>query len=90
MAMPDNLAHAVASTAAHEAGHLLGLVSEGYLGGTPKQHHNRNTLINGWMINAGGYTPSVYHLGSHPNRMRIWKPLNAQYLQFILPKGDQP
>ncbi len=37
MDMPDNLAHAVASTAAHEAGHLLGLVSEGYLGGTPKQ-----------------------------------------------------
>ena len=29
----DNLAHAVASTSAHETGHLLGLVSEAYLGG---------------------------------------------------------
>jgi len=86
----DNLAHAVASTTAHETGHLLGLVSEGYLGGSPKQHHNRNTLINGWTMNAGGYTPSVYHLGSHPNRTCSWKAFNAQYLQFILPKGDQP
>ncbi len=85
--LPDNLAHAVASTVAHETGHLLGLVNKGYLGGTAKKH-NWNTVINGWMMNAGGYTPSVYHLGSHSNRMRIWKPLNAQYLQFILPKGD--
>ena len=62
-------------------------MNEGYLGGTISKH-NSNNVINGWMMNAGGYTPSVYHLGSHSNRMRIWKPLNAQYLQFILPKGD--
>ena len=88
MFLSDKLAHAVASTTAHETGHLLGLVNEGYLGGTGGKH-NRNTLINGWTMNAGRYTPSVYHLGSHPNRMRSWKALNAQYLQFILPKGTQ-
>ena len=82
----DNLAHAMASTIAHETGHLLGLVSDGYLGG--KDKHNDNNFINGWIMNKGAYTPSVFHLGSHPNRPRFWKPLNAYYLQFILPKGD--
>ncbi len=87
MDMPDNLAHAVASSIVHETGHLLGLVSIGYLGG--KGWHNDNNIINGWIMNDGVYTPCVYHLGNHPNRMRTWKPLNAQYLQFILPKGTQ-
>ena len=84
----DNLAHAVASTSAHETGHLLGLVSEAYLGGKYNQH-NPNNIINGWMMNSGSYTPCVYHLGSHSNRTRSWKPVNALYLRFILPKGDQ-
>jgi hypothetical protein len=83
-----NLAHAVASTVSHETGHLLGLVSESYLGGKYNLH-NANSIINGWIMNHGAYTPSVYHLGFHSARTRSWKHANVLYLQFVLPKGDQ-
>ncbi len=83
----DNLAHALASTASHEAGHMLGLVSEEYLGGAYGLHNN-NSYVNGWIMNDGGQTPYVYALGSHTNRVSSWRPRNIAYLEFILPKGN--
>ena len=84
----DNLAHALASTASHETGHMLGLVSKEYLGGAYGSHNN-NAYVNGWIMNYGNLTPYVYVLGSHSNRVSSWRPQNIAYLEFILPKGDQ-
>ncbi len=85
----DNLAHALASTASHETGHMLGLVSKEYLGGAYGSHNNNNAYVNGWIMNYGSMTPYVYVLGSHSNRVSSWRPQNIAYLEFILPKGDQ-
>jgi hypothetical protein len=72
----------------HETGHLLGLVSEEYLGGA-YGYHNNNTYVNGWIMNDGSQTPYVYDLGSHSNRVSSWRPQNIAYLEFILPKEKQ-
>jgi hypothetical protein len=84
----DHLANALASTASHETGHLLGLVSEEYLGGAYGSHNN-NSYVNGWIMNDGSQTPYVYDLGSHSNRVSSWRPQNIAYLEFILPKENQ-
>ena len=83
----DNLVHALASIASHETGHMLGLVSEEYLGGA-YGHHNTNSYVNGWIMNSGNLTPMVYYLGSHANRISSWRPQNVAYLEFILPKEN--
>ena len=83
----QELMNAVAATTEHETGHLLGLVSHDYLGGT-KGMHNANILVNGWIMNTGSLTPMVYRLGSRSNRNRSWKTENLMYLRFVLPKGE--
>ncbi len=82
----QELMSAIAATTEHETGHLLGLVSPDYLGGT-KGLHNRNILVNGWIMNASPLTPMVYRLGSRSTRRRTWKTQDLMYLSFILPEG---
>jgi hypothetical protein len=78
---PDELATALASTAAHEVGHTLGLV-HGILHGSSGMH-NLPTLHNGWIMNR--LTPDMTKFGKHATIRHSWKPLNHSYLHFILP-----
>jgi hypothetical protein len=88
---PNDLIVAVASTSIHEVGHSLGLM-ESILGGNNRSHHpdisnkNRKILppINNWHMN--GVEPSSYKYGKEIGKPRTWKPINMNYLQFILPK----
>jgi len=81
---------------AHECGHLLGLVAPGpVLEGTPEDTpddengwHN-NPRIGKRFMNAGGGTNQVDQLTNRDTVNWGWKPENAAYLQFLLPKEEE-
>ena len=92
---PNDLTVAVASTCIHEIGHTFGLVNSN-LGDEKNRHHpsifNAQRLIippvNNWHMN-NGFVPSSYKFNKVPEKPRTWKPINAEYLRFILPKPLQ-
>ena len=85
-------------TIVHEVGHTLGLVSKAYLGGldddTSQVGHNcSNSNPNDYaktpyyFLNNGKYLNVNTKLG-FCNPPLSWKPLNRDYLVFILPKPE--
>jgi len=69
----------IARTAAHEIGHLLGLVDTMLSG---DNRHNSKPLTRGEMMNRGDFGRLQWILTDTP----VWRPINASYLQFLLPK----
>ncbi len=69
-------------TAVHESGHMFGLVeNNGVLGG--KKHHNPGP--NGTRLMDDGKTVP-YEIRFGRAGSWGWRPLNAAYLEFVLPK----
>ena len=75
-------AHALASVAVHETGHMVGLVHEVLYG---YNNHNRTSLDNGWIMNYG--IPFTQHFGKPFSIHPFWNPRNQNYLSFILPRS---
>jgi hypothetical protein len=86
----DVLIRLLKYTALHESGHLMGLVSPNYLSGAP-DWHNQNEYIPSvgdeepalvlYVMNKETSSADMYHDKNIP-----FKPLNAEYLEWILPK----
>ena len=92
---PNDLTVAVAATCIHEVGHTFGLAHPN-LGHEEDGHHpsvfneegRRIPPVNNWHMN-NGIVPSSYRFNKTPEKPRTWKPINAEYLRFILPKPPQ-
>ena len=80
-----NLVFAMSHTAIHETGHTTGLVNPTYLYGMIG-HHNSTTNRNGWIMNDGRYCPDSDRFRKGFFLDPTWKPRNAKYLHFILPR----
>jgi hypothetical protein len=82
---PDELATAFSSTAVHEIGHTLGLVSLIIFG--DGAYHNQTQDNNGWIMNRS--KPAMQRFEKPGAIQQSWKPRNRSYLEFILPTSSQ-
>ena len=85
----DMFANALVDICVHECGHMLGLVSELYLGGTKDsssdQGGGHNPVNNPQHImNNGTNTPLDWRLGLHGQRQ--FNSVSTNYLNFTFPK----
>lgn len=78
----NDLMHAAATTATHETGHMLGLVDETLYG--TEGHHNRPSkdFCSTWIMNKDRSQMQRFGKADAPS---TWKPLNLDYIKFILP-----
>lgn len=53
---------------------------------TDEAYNNSTTNMNGWIMNGGRCTPDAYHFRKSSFVYPTWKPRNANYLHFILPR----
>ena len=72
----------IAEVGAHEIGHEVGLVSMN-LGGNVGGHYTSSMPQH--IMNDGRLTPLMWYLGKPA--IRQFRPLDSDYLKFILPKG---
>jgi hypothetical protein len=81
---PSEISRWLPTTAAHEIGHLLGLVANnGVLNGSTG-HHNKAPWVHRQIMNPGGVADNVDQMLW---RLGAWsfKPLNKSYAEFVLP-----
>ena len=70
----------------HEICHPLDLVSSYHLGGENKEH-NPNIPSSEGTLMKGGVELQKFFNNPKP---RTWRPLNVEYMNFVLPKPSTP
>ena len=92
---PDEVGFLWGTVAAHEPGHLLGLVASGDVLGGTSGSHNPSPVTRRQIMNAG--TSSTNHVlriqrlldDIGRNGKWEWRDLNKEYLKFLLPKEEK-
>jgi len=72
----------IVNTGCHESGHMLGLVSETYLGGM-NGHHNPGKFSAGSIMNDWNSLPYRLEVGG---RTMTFNAINSAYLVWLSPK----